>query len=325
MGPRADTSAAVDDPGRAGELIERPRGRASGATAHPPAGRHLGGLGGRRRAAGPARRLPARLPRAPGRVRLRTRPRSTATSARAACTPGSRSSCAPPTGSPITARSWSESADLVVRYGGSLSGEHGDGQSRGELLPHDVRRRADRRAFGELKALFDPDDRMNPGKVVHPNPLDSDLRLGAGFAPTEPRRPVLLPQGRRQVLARRPCAASGSASAAATSGGGDVPVVPGHPRGGALDPRARAAAVRDDAGRRSITDGWQSTEVRDALDLCLACKGCKSDCPVNVDMATYKAEFLAHHYARPPPAAGALLDGLVAAAGRRCAAATPPP
>ena len=88
--------------------------------------------------------------------------------------------------------------------------------------------------------------------------------------------------------------------------------------------RGRARLLYEMLAGEVITDGWRSTEVRDALDLCLSCKGCASDCPVNVDMATYKAEFLHHHYARPAAAGVALLDGLaaaVAAAGVADAAA----
>jgi FAD/FMN-containing dehydrogenase/Fe-S oxidoreductase len=219
-----------------------------------------------------------------------------------------------------------DAADLVVSYGGSLSGEHGDGQSRGELLPRmfgpDLIR-----AFGELKAAFDPGNRMNPGKIVEPNPLDSHLTRRGWF----PKEPVTFfhyaPDGGRFSHAASRCVGVGKCR-------GD--------EGGVMCPSYRATREEEHSTRgRSrllmemvrgevIRDGWHSAEVRDALDLCLACKGCRKDCPVEVDMATYKAEFLAHHYKgrlRPAshysmgwlPAAALLAaraPGLVNAAGR---------
>ncbi|MFE9656461.1 FAD-binding and (Fe-S)-binding domain-containing protein [Micromonospora sp. NPDC006431] len=195
-------------------------------------------------------------------------------------------------------RSFIERAsDLVVSYGGSFSGEHGDGQSRGELLPKMFGERLIR-AFGQFKAIFDPADRMNPGKVVAPYPLDSHLRLGVdynhGDVQTHFRYPDDSGSFGRAVLR---CVGVGECR---------------RPHGGVMCPsymatreeehstrgRARLLFEMLDGTARGgvIADGWRSNAVRDALDLCLACKGCKADCPVNVDMATYKAEFLSHHY-----------------------------
>ncbi len=185
------------------------------------------------------------------------------------------------------------SAHLVTRYGGSLSGEHGDGQSRGELLPIMFGERVVE-AFGAVKHLFDPHNRMNPGKVVHPRPLDQDLRQGAAYRPWEPVTHFTFPEDdhRFSVAAAR-CVGVGKCR--------------GH-ESGVMCPSYRATREEEHSTRgrarilfemlqgEVITDGWRSTEVRDALDLCLACKGCRSDCPVDVDMATYKAEFLSHHY-----------------------------
>jgi FAD/FMN-containing dehydrogenase/Fe-S oxidoreductase len=191
-------------------------------------------------------------------------------------------------------------ADLVASFGGSLSGEHGDGQTRGELLP---RMFGDTimQAFGELKAIFDPDDRMNPGKVIAPNRLDDDLRLGGDWAPRlDGALHFAYPEdGGSFVAAANRCVGVGKCRQHE------------HPKGAVMCPSYQATLEEEHSTRgrarllfemlgghrdSTITDGWRSTEVRDALDLCLACKGCKSDCPVNVDMATYKAEFLAHHY-----------------------------
>jgi FAD/FMN-containing dehydrogenase/Fe-S oxidoreductase len=187
-----------------------------------------------------------------------------------------------------------EAADMVVSYGGSLSGEHGDGQSRGELLPKmfgdDIVR-----AFGEMKAAFDPQNRMNPGKVVSPYRLDENLML-RGWFPRRPRSYFQFPNddGSFASAASR-CVGVGKCR-------GD--------EGGVMCPSYRVTHEEEHATRGRarllmemvrgdvITHGWRSTEVRDALDLCLACKGCRKECPVEVDMATYKAEFLAHHYAK---------------------------
>ncbi|MEU1005955.1 FAD-binding and (Fe-S)-binding domain-containing protein [Streptomyces tibetensis] len=195
-------------------------------------------------------------------------------------------------------------ADLVASYGGSLSGEHGDGQSRGELLTRMFGERLVS-AFGEVKALFDPDNLMNPGKVVAPHPVDGQLRLGPGWRPAETETYFGYPEDENSFTrAVMRCVGIGNCR--------------GH-QGGVMCPSYRATKEEEHSTRgrarllfemldghqdSAVTDGWRSTEVRDALDLCLACKGCKSDCPTGVDMATYKAEFLAHHYdGRPRPAA----------------------
>ncbi|MFI6231237.1 FAD-binding and (Fe-S)-binding domain-containing protein [Micromonospora echinospora] len=189
-------------------------------------------------------------------------------------------------------------ADLAVSYGGSFSGEHGDGQARAELLP---RMFGDQvvRAFGRFKAIFDPDDRLNPGRVASPYPLDVHLRLGPDYD-----------HGDVQTVFRYPDDGGSFGEAVLRCVG--VGKCRRHD-GGVMCPsymvtreeehstRGRARLLFEmldgDARGGVIGDGWRSEAVRDALDLCLACKGCKADCPVNVDMATYKAEFLAHHYA----------------------------
>ncbi|HEY3868697.1 MAG TPA: FAD-binding and (Fe-S)-binding domain-containing protein [Actinocrinis sp.] len=191
-------------------------------------------------------------------------------------------------------------ADLVASFGGSFSGEHGDGQSRGELLPR-MFGETIVRAFGELKAVFDPEDRMNPGKVVAPYRLDEHLRLGNTWAPhyDGPLYFSYPDDGGSFSAAAARCVGVGKCRQHA------------HPQGAVMCPSYQATMEEEHSTRgrarmlfemldghpdSPITDGWRSTEVRDALDLCLACKGCKTDCPANVDMATYKAEFLAHHY-----------------------------
>ncbi|MFB9685016.1 FAD-binding and (Fe-S)-binding domain-containing protein [Amycolatopsis plumensis] len=195
-------------------------------------------------------------------------------------------------------------ADLVAELGGSFSGEHGDGQSRGELLPKMFG--ADLvTAFGRLKAVFDPGNRMNPGKVVAPYRLDENLRLGAGWAPADPQDLYFrFPHdGGSFAEGANRCVGVGRCRQHTTSGG--QVMCPSYQVTGEEEHSTRGRArllfeMLDGHGDSPVGDGWRSTEVREALDLCLACKGCKTDCPANVDMATYKAEFLAHHYEGRP-------------------------
>jgi len=186
-------------------------------------------------------------------------------------------------------------ADIVVDYGESFSGEHGDGQARGELLP---RMFGDEvvAAFGEFKAIWDPVGRMSPGKLVRPRRLDQDLRLGTGYRPL----PVTVAFGYPDdggSFAHATLRCVGVGKCRREDGGVMCPsyMVTGEER---HSTRGRAHLLFEMMSGHLRDQGWRSSAVREALDLCLACKGCKSDCPVNVDMATYKAEFLFHHYAR---------------------------
>ncbi|MFC9313644.1 FAD-binding and (Fe-S)-binding domain-containing protein [Streptomyces nigra] len=196
-----------------------------------------------------------------------------------------------------------ELADLVVAHGGSLSGEHGDGQARAELLPR-MYGEETVRLFERAKAVWDPDDLLNPGMLVRPAPLDANLRFAV-----LPRDPVDVAfgypaDGGDFAAAVRRCV--GVAKCRTTSVGGPGVMCPSFRATGAEEhsTRGRARLLHEMLAGELVTDGWRSGEVRDALDLCLACKGCRSDCPVGVDMATYKAEFLHHHYAgRRRPAA----------------------
>ncbi|RZB19751.1 FAD-binding oxidoreductase [Streptomyces sp. F001] len=196
-----------------------------------------------------------------------------------------------------------ELAEVVVAHGGSLSGEHGDGQARAELLP---------KMYGEemvglferAKGVWDPDDLLNPGMLVSPAPLDANLRFAV-----LPREPVDVAfgypaDGGDFAAAVRRCV--GVAKCRTTSATGSAVMCPSFRVTGEEEhsTRGRARLLHEMLAGELVTDGWRSTEVRDALDLCLSCKGCRSDCPVEVDMATYKAEFLHHHYeGRRRPAA----------------------
>jgi FAD/FMN-containing dehydrogenase/Fe-S oxidoreductase len=192
-----------------------------------------------------------------------------------------------------------EAADLVVSYGGSLSGEHGDGQARGELLPKMFGPELVQ-AFKEFKAIWDPDWKMNPGKVVEPYRMDEDLRLGADYHPWEPPTHFHYPEDHGS-LAHATLRCVGVGKCRRYEGGVMCPSfrVTGEEE---HSTRGRAHLLWEMTQGEVIRGGWQDEHVKRSLDLCLSCKGCKSDCPVGVDVATYKAEFLSHYYAdRPRP------------------------
>ena len=186
-------------------------------------------------------------------------------------------------------------ADLVVSVGGSLSGEHGDGQSRGELLPKMFGPELVR-AFEEFKAIWDPDWKMNPGKKVRPYRLDENLRLGADYNPAQPATWFQFPDDDGFADATLRCVGVGKCRR--TEGEGTMCPSFMVTREEMHSTRGRAHLLHEMLAGDAITDGWSSEAVKEALDLCLACKGCKGDCPVNVDLATYKAEFLAHYHER---------------------------
>ncbi|MFJ3825917.1 FAD-binding and (Fe-S)-binding domain-containing protein [Streptomyces nodosus] len=194
-------------------------------------------------------------------------------------------------------------AALVVSHGGSLSGEHGDGQARAELLPA-MYGPGLVALFERAKALWDPDGLLNPGMLVRPDRLDENLRFAV-----LPREPVEVAfgypaDGGDFSAAVRRCV--GVAKCRTTTVSGDAVMCPSFRATGEEEhsTRGRARLLHEMLAGEVVTDGWRSPQVRDALDLCLSCKGCRTDCPVGVDMATYKAEFLHHHYAgRRRPAA----------------------
>jgi FAD/FMN-containing dehydrogenase/Fe-S oxidoreductase len=185
-----------------------------------------------------------------------------------------------------------EAAHTVTRLGGSISGEHGDGQSKAELLPIMFGREM-MDAFREFKRIWDPRNRMNPGKVIDAYRPDQDLRLGAGYDPPRVETHFRYPQDEGD-FARVALRCVGVGECRKKDGlmcpSYKVTMEERHAT------RGRAHLLFEMLKGAPLRQGWKSEAVREALDLCLSCKGCKSECPVHVDMATYKAEFLAHYY-----------------------------
>ncbi len=189
-------------------------------------------------------------------------------------------------------------AALVVKYGGSLSGEHGDGQAKAEFLPAMYGEEL-MAVFREFKAIWDPQNRMNPGKLVSAEgrvyAAHENLRQGPAYKPVTfaTRFSFRSEVGDGFTRATEHCVGMGKCRAA--SGGTMCPSyrATGEER---YSTRGRSRLLFEMLQGEVLKDGWQSEEVREALDWCLACKGCKSDCPTHTDMATYKAEFLSHYY-----------------------------
>jgi len=191
-----------------------------------------------------------------------------------------------------------EATDLCVKYGGSLSGEHGDGQARGEFL-YKMFGKELIEAFREFKAIWDPQWKMNPGKNVDPYRMDENLRLGSDYRPWEPETHFKWPEdGGSFAHATLRCVGIGKCRRKSGAKVGDDTMCPSfmvtHEERHTT--RGRAHHLWEMLNGGVIAEGWRDENVKEALDLCLACKGCKGDCPVNVDMATYKAEFLAHYW-----------------------------
>ena len=201
-----------------------------------------------------------------------------------------------------------DATSLVVSYGGSLSGEHGDGQSRAQFLekmfgPELVE------AFRRFKAIWDPGGRMNPGKVVDPYRSDENLRLGANYRPAQPATHFAF-QNDRGSLAFAALRCVGVGECRREQGGTMCPSYK-VTRDEAHSTRGRAHLLFEMLRGDALTDGWNDEHVKDALDLCLACKGCRHECPVSVDVATYKAEFLAHYYEKHSRPRSAYAMGLI--------------
>jgi FAD/FMN-containing dehydrogenase/Fe-S oxidoreductase len=195
-----------------------------------------------------------------------------------------------------------EAADLVASYGGSFSGEHGDGQARGALLEKMFGPEL-MEAFRTFKSLWDPEWKMNPGKLISPYEIDENLRLGSSYAPWDPQTHFSYGEdhGRMNHAVLR-CVGVGRCRR--LDGGTMCPSYQ-VTREEEHSTRGRARLLFEMFQGETIPRSWKNEAVKDSLDLCLACKGCKGDCPTQVDMATYKAEFMSHYYKgrlRPMPA-----------------------
>jgi FAD/FMN-containing dehydrogenase/Fe-S oxidoreductase len=186
-----------------------------------------------------------------------------------------------------------EGAQLVARHGGSMSGEHGDGRARGELLQFMYSPDAID-TFAQVKRIFDPQDILNPGVIVAPAAVDADLRvpqakplLAKGFAFPH--------DGGDLSTAAHRCVGVGKCRADSTATGGVMcpSFLATHDEKDSTRARAR---VLQELANGSLVDGYASRELAESLDLCLSCKGCSSDCPTGIDMATYKAEVLYRRY-----------------------------
>lgn len=186
-----------------------------------------------------------------------------------------------------------QATDLVVSYGGSISGEHGDGQSKAEMLPKMFGPELVK-AFDEFKAIWDPQNMMNPYKVVDPYPIDENLRLGVDFAPWQPKTHFKFPEDEGHFWhATMRCVGVGKCRRHE-----EGVMCPSYmvTREEKHSTRGRAHMLFEMLQQEELKEGWKDESVKEALDLCLSCKGCKGECPVNVDMATYKAEFMSHYY-----------------------------
>ena len=184
-------------------------------------------------------------------------------------------------------------ADVCLKYGGSLSGEHGDGQARGALL-HKMFSPELMEAFRSFKRLWDPTNKMNPGKLIDAHEPHEDLRLGADYKPWKPETHFAFAEdGGSYAAAALRCVGVGACRK--VDAGTMCPSFMA--TGEELhSTRGRAHMLWELMQGEVLPNKWKNEQVKEALDLCLSCKACKSECPVSVDMATYKAEFLAHYY-----------------------------
>jgi FAD/FMN-containing dehydrogenase/Fe-S oxidoreductase len=186
-----------------------------------------------------------------------------------------------------------QAADLVVRYGGSISGEHGDGQSRGALLPKMFGPEL-MQALREFKSVWDPDWKMNPGKLIDAFPPTENLRLGADYKPEDPPTHFRFPDDNGS-FAKAALRCIGVGECRKHDYGTMCPsymatLEEEH------STRGRAHMFFEVLQGEVLEDAWNNEDVKRSLDLCLSCKACKSECPANVDLATYRSEFLSHYY-----------------------------
>ncbi len=186
-----------------------------------------------------------------------------------------------------------EAAKLVVKYNGSLSGEHGDGQARGPLLDIMFSKEM-MQAFHEFKKIWDPEWKMNPGKIIDSFAISDDLRISNEYAPPVLKTHFQFPDDNND-FARATIRCVGVGNCRRHENGTMCPSYM-VTREEEDSTRGRSRLLFEMLQGNVVKNGWKDEHVKKSLDLCLACKGCKGDCPVNVDMATYKSEFLSHYY-----------------------------
>ncbi|MHA7140414.1 FAD-binding and (Fe-S)-binding domain-containing protein [Arthrobacter sp. Bz4] len=194
-----------------------------------------------------------------------------------------------------------DAAKLVARYGGSLSGEHGDGRARSELLSY-MYSPAAIALFGKVKGILDPDNILNPGILVNPEPLDANVRVAeAGPLRSRLGFGYLHDDGDFSQAVHR---CTGVGLCRASHADNSSVMCPSYlaTREEKDSTRGRARVLQEmingsvTGGAKGGAPNWRAPEVHDALDLCLSCKGCASDCPTGIDMAAYKAEVLHQSY-----------------------------
>ncbi len=185
-----------------------------------------------------------------------------------------------------------EIAHLVVKYGGSLSGEHGDGQAKAEFLPIMFGEEL-MQAFREFKAIWDPSAQMNPGKLIDAYKMDENLRLGPDYriAPTPTTLNFVediggFARSTERCIGMGKCRAHEGAMCPSYQASGEE----------RFSTRGRAHLLHEMLRGEVIQDGWKNEDILESLEHCLSCKACKHECPTQVDIAAYKAEFMSGHY-----------------------------